>query len=72
MKRPFFQDPRLSVIPDSYFIGARVLDVGCNEGWVTCEIGEWRVFSLSNALVVDGVPASAVKGSRQGRRRGHR
>lgn len=26
-------------MPKDIFKGARVLDVGCNEGWVTCEIG---------------------------------
>lgn len=51
MKRPFFQDPRLSVIPDSYFIGARVLDVGCNEGWVTCEIAQSK--RVGKAVGVD-------------------
>ncbi|GAB1522288.1 hypothetical protein RhiTH_005402 [Rhizoctonia solani] len=31
-------DPRLKVLPPSIFKDKRVLDVGCNEGWVTCEI----------------------------------
>jgi 2-polyprenyl-3-methyl-5-hydroxy-6-metoxy-1,4-benzoquinol methylase len=38
-KRPFLFDERLAVLPADLFRGARVLDVGCNEGWVTCEIG---------------------------------
>ena len=38
-KRPFVTDPRLAVLPRSLFVGKRVLDIGCNEGWVTCEIG---------------------------------
>ncbi|KAH9894442.1 Bin3-domain-containing protein [Cubamyces lactineus] len=39
-KRPPTQDPRLSLLPSSLFKGRRVLDVGCNEGWVTCEIAQ--------------------------------
>ncbi|KAH9938345.1 Bicoid-interacting protein 3-domain-containing protein [Fomitopsis serialis] len=39
-KRPFANDPRVAVLPSSIFAGARVLDVGCNEGWVTCEIAQ--------------------------------
>ena len=39
-KRPFATDERLALLPPNLFQGARVLDVGCNEGWVTCEIGE--------------------------------
>ncbi|KAG1790661.1 Bicoid-interacting protein 3-domain-containing protein [Suillus plorans] len=41
-KRPFIQDPRLALLPAEFFVGKRVLDVGCNEGWVTCEIGQSR------------------------------
>ncbi|KAI0356459.1 Bin3-domain-containing protein [Trametes cingulata] len=39
-KRPFSHDPRLGLLPGSLFSGRRVLDVGCNEGWVTCEIAQ--------------------------------
>lgn len=39
LKRPAFRDARLSLLPKNVFESARVLDVGCNEGWVTCEIG---------------------------------
>lgn len=39
-KRPFIQDPRLALLPTEFFVGKRVLDIGCNEGWVTCEIGK--------------------------------
>ncbi|PFH46547.1 hypothetical protein AMATHDRAFT_77622 [Amanita thiersii Skay4041] len=39
-KRPVAHDPRLAVLPHSLFRDARVLDVGCNEGWVTCEIAQ--------------------------------
>ncbi|KAG2082318.1 Bicoid-interacting protein 3-domain-containing protein [Suillus cothurnatus] len=41
-KRPFIRDPRLALLPAEFFVGKRVLDVGCNEGWVTCEIGQSR------------------------------
>ena len=38
-KRPFVRDSRLSLLPPYFFAGKTVLDIGCNEGWVTCEIG---------------------------------
>ncbi len=47
-KRPAVKDPRLSLLPSELFRGASVLDVGCNEGWVTCEIGESH-FTLSES-----------------------
>ncbi|CAA7268389.1 unnamed protein product [Cyclocybe aegerita] len=39
-KRPFPNDERLFVLPAHLFEGKRVLDVGCNEGWVSCEIAQ--------------------------------
>ncbi|KAF8503929.1 Bicoid-interacting protein 3-domain-containing protein [Gautieria morchelliformis] len=39
-KRPFVKDPRLALLPSQFFSDAVVLDVGCNEGWVTCEIAQ--------------------------------
>ncbi|KAK2467616.1 hypothetical protein APHAL10511_000471 [Amanita phalloides] len=39
-KRPAANDARLSVLPKTLFSGATVLDIGCNEGWVTCEIAQ--------------------------------
>ncbi|KAJ3013410.1 hypothetical protein NUW54_g1606 [Trametes sanguinea] len=39
-KRPSVNDPRLALLPRTLFYGRRVLDVGCNEGWVTCEIAQ--------------------------------
>lgn len=39
-KRPIASDPRLVVVPKELFVGATVLDIGCNEGWVTCEIAQ--------------------------------
>jgi len=40
-KRPFVTDERLALLHPNLFQGAQVLDVGCNEGWVTCEVGEY-------------------------------
>jgi len=31
----------MTLLPVEFFMGKRVLDVGCNEGWVTCEIGQF-------------------------------
>src|SRR6266404_7039737 len=36
---PGGQDTRLALIPRDLLTNVRVLDVGCNEGWVSCEIG---------------------------------
>ncbi|KAJ3554405.1 hypothetical protein NM688_g3130 [Phlebia brevispora] len=50
-KRPTSCDPRLAIIPPSVFRGARVLDVGCNEGWVTCQIGAYTLLRDSRSSV---------------------
>ncbi|KAH9927186.1 Bin3-domain-containing protein [Epithele typhae] len=39
-KRPSASDSRLACLPPNLFHDARVLDVGCNEGFVTCEIAQ--------------------------------
>ncbi|KAF9260548.1 Bin3-domain-containing protein [Marasmius fiardii PR-910] len=39
-RRPFVNDPRLALLPDDFFAGKHVLDIGCNEGWVTIEIAQ--------------------------------
>lgn len=41
-KRPAVHDPRLARLSPAFFAGKRVLDIGCNEGRVTCEIGQTR------------------------------
>ncbi|KAF8506498.1 Bicoid-interacting protein 3-domain-containing protein [Hysterangium stoloniferum] len=42
-KRPFVIDARLALLPPELFSNKVVLDIGCNEGWVTCEIAQqWR------------------------------
>lgn len=45
-KRPFVKDRRLALLPSNFFWDAVVLDIGCNEGWVTCEIGKYRTFEI--------------------------
>jgi len=50
-KRPSHRDPRLALLPQDFFKGKRVLDVGCNEGWVTCEIAQ--TFGASEVVGVD-------------------
>lgn len=42
-------DPRLALLPENIFKGKCVLDIGCNEGWVTCEIGD---FLLATTLLL--------------------
>ncbi|KAI0031679.1 Bicoid-interacting protein 3-domain-containing protein, partial [Vararia minispora EC-137] len=37
--RPGGSDPRLSLLPSKLFQDGRILDIGCNEGWTSCEIG---------------------------------
>jgi SAM-dependent methyltransferase len=39
-------DRRLSVVPPSTFKGKRVLDIGCNEGWITIDVGERRLIVI--------------------------
>ncbi|KAJ6572058.1 Bin3-domain-containing protein [Mycena capillaripes] len=50
-KRPSVNDPRLEVLSPSTFTGKRILDVGCNEGWVSCEIAQSH--GASKVLGVD-------------------
>lgn len=37
--RPGGHDSRVALLPPELLANARVLDVGCNEGWVSCELG---------------------------------
>ncbi|KAK7439792.1 hypothetical protein VKT23_017367 [Stygiomarasmius scandens] len=50
-KRPSINDPRLDALPRDLFSGKRVLDVGCNEGWVTCEVAQ--CFGAAKVVGVD-------------------
>ncbi|KAI0751536.1 Bin3-domain-containing protein [Daedaleopsis nitida] len=50
-KRPATNDQRLALVPEDLFEGKRVLDVGCNEGFVTCEIAQ--VLGAKRVIGVD-------------------
>ncbi|KAG8864100.1 hypothetical protein FRB96_006974 [Tulasnella sp. 330] len=39
-KRPSISDPRIALLPVDFFRDKTVLDVGCNEGWVSIEIAQ--------------------------------
>lgn len=43
---PTSVDPRVSLFPFEFFKGKRVLDVGCNEGWLTVDIGKFLFRAL--------------------------
>ncbi|PPQ98218.1 hypothetical protein CVT26_003470 [Gymnopilus dilepis] len=64
-KRPFFNDERLRVLPSDLFRGSRVLDVGCNEGWVTCEIAQ--SFGARSVIGVD-IDETLIEGAWRRRR----
>jgi 7SK snRNA methylphosphate capping enzyme len=48
---PGGHDTRLALLPHDLLADARVLDVGCNEGWVSCEIGAF--FTSFSVACVD-------------------
>ncbi|KAJ7033137.1 Bicoid-interacting protein 3-domain-containing protein [Mycena alexandri] len=64
-KRPSVNDPRLDLLPPSTFAGKRVLDVGCNEGWVSCEIAQSH--GASRVVGVD-IDDALVRGAWRRRR----
>jgi len=43
-------DPRLLLLPQDIFKGKRVLDIGCNEGWLTIDVGERSSISWQSVL----------------------
>jgi 7SK snRNA methylphosphate capping enzyme len=51
---PGGHDSRLALLPRELLANARVLDVGCNEGWVSCEIGAFLhvVFLATRTLTL--------------------
>jgi hypothetical protein len=49
---PGGHDTRLALLPHDLLADARVLDVGCNEGWVSCEIGAFFTLFLLRLLVL--------------------
>ncbi|KAF8157028.1 Bicoid-interacting protein 3-domain-containing protein [Crassisporium funariophilum] len=59
-KRPFVNDERLALLPVTFFAGARVLDVGCNEGWVTCEIAQSHKAHFVVGVDIDGTLIQAA------------
>lgn len=61
-KRPFVRDSRLSLLPPHFFAGKTVLDIGCNEGWVTCEIGQlWGAQGILGVDIDDTLIRAAWK-----------
>lgn len=59
-KRPFVNDERLALLPLNLFQGARVLDIGCNEGWVTCEIAQSQGVHLVVGVDIDDALVQAA------------
>lgn len=62
-KRFFVKDPRLALLPSDFFSAAVVLDIGCNEGWVTCEIGQNSDNNVSLSAKINF--CSATMGSKE-------
>ncbi|KAH7922904.1 Bin3-domain-containing protein [Leucogyrophana mollusca] len=61
-KRPSIRDPRIALLPDGFFASKRVLDIGCNEGWVTCEIAQsWDAHQVIGVDIDDILIRSAWK-----------
>ena len=68
-KRPINRDPRLALVPKDIFQNARVLDIGCNEGVVTCEVGKRVHISRRSEL---DASSSIIISSKTRRQRSHR
>ncbi|KAH6909659.1 Bicoid-interacting protein 3-domain-containing protein [Coprinopsis sp. MPI-PUGE-AT-0042] len=62
-KRPTgLSEPRLKRLPADLFRDAAVLDVGCNEGWVTCEIAQaWGAAKVVGVDIDDSLIQNAWK-----------
>ncbi|KAF9226355.1 Bin3-domain-containing protein [Gyrodon lividus] len=61
-KRPSIRDPRLALLPPTFFAGKHVLDIGCNEGWVTCEIAQsWGARRVVGVDIDDALVRAAWK-----------
>ncbi|KAH0834827.1 Bicoid-interacting protein 3-domain-containing protein [Lanmaoa asiatica] len=61
-KRPFLRDHRLALLPTTFFVGKTILDVGCNEGWVTCEIAQsWGARRVVGVDIDDTLVRAAWK-----------
>ncbi|KIK55044.1 hypothetical protein GYMLUDRAFT_76790 [Collybiopsis luxurians FD-317 M1] len=62
LKRPSVTDPRLALLPEDTFDGKKVLDIGCNEGWVTCEIAQaWGAHKVVGVDIDDTLIRAAWK-----------
>ncbi|KAJ3731280.1 Bicoid-interacting protein 3-domain-containing protein [Lentinula guzmanii] len=62
LKRLSVTDPRLALLPENTFTGKRVLDIGCNEGWVTCEIAQaWGAYKVVGVDIDDTLIRAAWK-----------
>ncbi|KAE9390316.1 Bin3-domain-containing protein [Gymnopus androsaceus JB14] len=62
LKRPSVNDPRLALLPENIFQGKCVLDIGCNEGFVTCEIAQaWNAHKVVGVDIDDTLGASCVE-----------
>ncbi|PPR02266.1 hypothetical protein CVT24_011615 [Panaeolus cyanescens] len=64
-KRPVATDERLAVLPSNIFQGCRVLDIGCNEGWLTCDIAQNRGATFVVGVDIDD---SLIQGAWRRRR----
>lgn len=62
-KRPTgLSEPRLKRLPPTLFKDAVVLDIGCNEGWVTCEIAQaWGASKVVGVDIDDTLIQNAWK-----------
>ncbi|KIK94723.1 hypothetical protein PAXRUDRAFT_142254 [Paxillus rubicundulus Ve08.2h10] len=61
-KRPSIRDHRLALLPPAFFVGKHVLDMGCNEGWVTCEIAQsWGARRVVGVDIDDALVRAAWK-----------
>ncbi|KAF8838936.1 Bin3-domain-containing protein [Paxillus ammoniavirescens] len=61
-KRPSIRDPRLALLLPTFFTGKHVLDIGCNEGWVTCEIAQlWGARRVVGVDIDDALVRAAWK-----------
>ncbi|KAF8999124.1 Bicoid-interacting protein 3-domain-containing protein [Cyathus striatus] len=60
-KRPHATtDTRLALLPDTLFQNKHVLDIGCNEGWVTCEIAQlWGACKVTGVDIDDSLIQAA-------------
>ncbi|KAJ3717124.1 Bin3-domain-containing protein [Lentinula raphanica] len=62
LKRQSVTDPRLELLPENTFAGKHVLDIGCNEGWVTCEIAQnWGAHKVVGVDIDDTLVRAAWK-----------